>query len=197
MSSTKHVPDQRSVATIDAVWTRSSVANLANDRRVATRNLPSRTLSASRGARPGVRSVSFPKKGVTMAATIPEKFLDLFQKKAFANLATLMPDGSPQVTPVWIDYDGSHLLVNTARGRQKDKNMQANGKVSLAILDPDNPYRYIEIRGKVDGATEQGADAHIDKMAMKYMGKDKYPYHNPKEKRVIYKILPTKTTQMG
>jgi PPOX class probable F420-dependent enzyme len=132
-----------------------------------------------------------------MAATIPEKFLDLFQKKAFANLATLMPDGSPQVTPVWVDYDGSHVIVNSARGRQKDKNMQRDAKVALSILDPDNPYRYLEIRGKVDAITEQGADEHIDKMAKKYMGKDKYPYRNPKEVRVLYKILPTRTTQMG
>jgi PPOX class probable F420-dependent enzyme len=132
-----------------------------------------------------------------MAAIIPEKYLDLFQKKAFANLATIMPDGSPQVTPVWVDYDGNHVLVNTARGRQKDKNMQRDTKVSLAILDPDNPYRYLEIRGTVTDVTEQGADAHIDKMAMKYMGKDKYPYRNPSEKRVIFKIQPTKTTQMG
>jgi PPOX class probable F420-dependent enzyme len=132
-----------------------------------------------------------------MAATIPEKYLDLFQKKAFANLATLMPDGSPQVTPVWVDYDGNHVIVNSARGRQKDKNMQQNAKVALAILDPDNPYRYLEIRGKVDQITEQGADQHIDKMAKKYMGKDKYPYRREGEVRVLYKILPSKTTQMG
>ena len=132
-----------------------------------------------------------------MAATIPEKYLDLFQKKAFANLATLMPDGSPQVTPVWVDFDGNHVLVNSARGRQKDKNMQRNAKVALSILDPDNPYRYLEIRGKVEDITEQGADAHIDKMAMKYMGKDKYPFRRPEEVRLIFKILPIKTTQMG
>ena len=132
-----------------------------------------------------------------MAARIPDNFLDLFQKKAFANLATLMPDGSPQVTPVWVDYDGSHVIVNSARGRQKDKNMQRNAKVALSILDPDNPYRYLEIRGKVDAITEQGADAHIDKMAKKYMGKDKYPYRRDGEVRALYKILPTKTTQMG
>ena len=132
-----------------------------------------------------------------MAATIPEKFLDLFQKKAFANLATLMPDGSPQVTPVWVDYDGNHVIVNSARGRQKDKNMQRNAKVALSILDPDNPYRYLEIRGKVDDITEQGAEAHIDKMAQKYLGKDKYPYRRDGEVRVLYKVLPTKTTQMG
>jgi PPOX class probable F420-dependent enzyme len=132
-----------------------------------------------------------------MAATIPEKFLDLFEKKAFANLATLMPDGSPQVTPVWVDFDGNHVIINSARGRQKDKNMQRDAKVALSILDPDNPYRYLEIRGKVDAITEQGADAHIDKMAQKYMGKDKYPWRRPDEVRVLYKILPTKTTQMG
>ena len=132
-----------------------------------------------------------------MATAIPEKFLDLFQKKAFASLATLMPDGSPQVTPVWVDYDGNHVIVNSARGRQKDKNMQRNAKVALSILDPDNPYRYLEIRGKVDDITEQGADAHIDKMAKKYMGQDKYPYRREGEVRVLYKIAPTKTTQMG
>jgi PPOX class probable F420-dependent enzyme len=132
-----------------------------------------------------------------MAGTIPDKFLDLFQKKAFGNLATTMPDGSPQVTPVWVDFDGSHVIVNSARGRQKDKNMQRNAKVALSILDPDNPYRYLEIRGKVDAITEEGADAHIDKMAKKYMGKDTYPWRRPEEVRVLYKILPTKTTQMG
>jgi PPOX class probable F420-dependent enzyme len=132
-----------------------------------------------------------------MASKIPDQFMDLFQKKAFANFATLMPDGSPQVTPVWVDFDGTHVLVNSARGRQKDKNVKKNGNVALAIIDPDNPYRYLQIMGKVDEITEQGADAHIDKMAKKYMGKDKYPYRRPDEKRVIYKILPTKTTQMG
>jgi PPOX class probable F420-dependent enzyme len=132
-----------------------------------------------------------------MAATIPQKYLDLFQKKAFANLATLMPDGSPQVTPVWVDYDGNHVIVNSARGRQKDKNMQRDAKVALSILDPDNPYRYLEIRGKVDEITENGAEAHIDKMAKKYMGQDKYPYRRDGEVRVLYKIAPTKTTQMG
>lgn len=132
-----------------------------------------------------------------MASNIPPQYLDLFQKKAFGNLATLMPDGSPQVTPVWVDFDGTHVLVNSARGRQKDRNMQKNGLVAISILDPDNPYRYLEIRGKVEAITEEGADAHIDKMAKKYMGKDTYPYRRPEEKRVLYKILPTRTTQMG
>ncbi len=80
---------------------------------------------------------------------IPDSHRDLFQKKAFANLATLMPGGQPQVTPVWVDYDGRYVLINTAEGRQKDKNLMRDGRVALAIMDPDNPYRYLEIRGRV------------------------------------------------
>ena len=136
-------------------------------------------------------------KGEDMSASIPEKYKDLFEKKAFASLATVMPDGSPQVTPVWVDYDGNHVLVNSARGRQKDKNMERNPAVSLSIMDPDNPYRYLEVRGRVAEITEEGAEEHIDKMAKKYMGKDKYPFRQPGERRVLYKIEPEHTTQMG
>lgn len=132
-----------------------------------------------------------------MAGVIPEKYIDLFDKKAFANLATLNPDGTPQVTPVWVDYDGSHVLVNSARGRRKDKNMESNRAVALSIQDPDNPYRYLEVRGRVDEITEQGADQHIDKMAKKYMGVDKYPGRQSGEVRVLYKIKPEHTSQMG
>lgn len=130
-------------------------------------------------------------------ANIPEKFRDLFSKPAFANLATIMPNGSPQVTPVWLDYDGKHLLVNSAKGRQKDRNMRREPRVSLAIMDPENPYRYLEVRGRVAEITEKGADAHIDKMAKKYLGKDKYPGRAPGEVRVLYKIEPESTTSMG
>jgi len=122
--------------------------------------------------------------------SIPQKYMDLFEKRAFANLATLMPDGSPQVTPVWIDYDGSHILVNSAQGRQKDLNLKRDGRVALSILDPDDPYRYLQVRGKVIEITLEGADAHIDKMAYKYLGKDKYPYRREGEVRVLYKIHP-------
>ncbi len=132
-----------------------------------------------------------------MAEQIPEKFLDLFNKKAFANLATLMPDGTPQVTPVWCDYDGQHVLINTAVGRMKDRNLQRDGRTSLSILDPDNPYRYLEVRGKVAERTLSGADSHIDKMAKKYMGVDRYPGRQPGEVRVIYKITPEKFSTMG
>ena len=132
-----------------------------------------------------------------MAQTIPEKYQDLFDKKAFANLATLMPDGTPQVTPVWVDFDGDYILVNSARGRQKDKNMKRNSSVALSILDPDNPYRYLEVRGQVAEITEEGAEQHIDKMAKKYMDLDRYPYRRPGEVRVLYKIEPEHCTHMG
>jgi len=132
-----------------------------------------------------------------MADKIPDQYKDLFSKKAFANLATLMPDGSPQVTPVWFDFDGSHILVNSAKGRVKDKNMRRNKEVALSIQDPDNAYRYLAIQGKVVEITEQGADAHIDSLAKKYLGKDKYPFAAPGEVRVIYKIRPDKTSTMG
>lgn len=123
-----------------------------------------------------------------MSATIPERYLDLFEKRAFADLATIMPDGSPQVSPVWIDFDGTHLLVNTAKGRVKDRNMRRDGRVALAILDPDNPYRRLQIRGRVVEISEEGADALIDKLAFKYLGHEKYPFRQPGEVRVNYKI---------
>lgn len=130
-------------------------------------------------------------------AVIPDTFLDLFAKKAFAHLATLMPGGEPQVTPVWIDYDGERVVFNTAAGRQKDKNLQRDGRVSLSIADPDNPYRYLEVRGRVSERTMSGADSHIDKMAKKYLDKDKYPFRQPGEVRVIFKVTPERITSMG
>ncbi len=132
-----------------------------------------------------------------MAATIPEKFRDLFTKQAFAHLGTLMADGSPQVTPVWCDHDGTHIRINTAKGRVKDKNMRRNKKVALSIMDPDNPYRYLAVQGVIVEITEQGADAHIDSLAKKYLGKDKYPFRQPGEVRVTYKIRPEKISAMG
>ena len=132
-----------------------------------------------------------------MATTIPEKFRDLFTKQAFAHLGTLMADGSPQVTPVWCDYDGTHIRINSAKGRVKDKNMRRNKEVALSIMDPDNPYRYLAVQGVIVEITEQGADAHIDSLAKKYLGKDKYPFREPGEVRVTYKIRPEKISTMG
>ena len=133
-----------------------------------------------------------------MAEQLPDKYADLLSnKKAFANLGTLNSDGSPQVTPVWVDYDGKHVRVNSTRGRLKDKNITRDPRVSLSIQDPENPYRYLEIRGKVVEATEKGADDHINSLAKKYLGKDVYPFRQPGEKRVIYKIEPHKFSAMG
>jgi PPOX class probable F420-dependent enzyme len=132
-----------------------------------------------------------------MSEVIPEKYRDLFEKKTFANLATIMPDGQPQVTPVWCEYDGEHVCINTAAGRQKDKNMQRDGRVSLSLVDPDNPYRYLEVRGTVAARTEEGADAHIDRLAKKYLGVDKYPWARPGEVRVTFRIAPEHSQGMG
>lgn len=132
-----------------------------------------------------------------MANTIPAAYRELFQKKSFAHLVTLMPDGSPQVSPVWCDTDGTHVLINSARGRQKDRNMERDPRVALSVQDPENPYRYIEVRGRVAEITLDGADAHIDRLAKRYMGVDEYPLRKPGEVRVIYKILPEKVNVLG
>ena len=125
--------------------------------------------------------------------TIPDSFYDLFQKKTFAQLATIMPDGTPQVTPVWVDFDGTHVVINSAKGRTKDRNMRRNPNVAISIQDPEQPYRHLALKGKVVEITENGADAHIDKLSKKYTGKDVYPNRRPGEVRVIYKILPEKS----
>ena len=132
-----------------------------------------------------------------MAAIIPQQFRDLLTKKAFASLATVMADGSPQVTPVWFDYDGTHLRVNSAKGRVKDRNMRRNARVALSIMDPENPYRHLAIRGRVEAITETGADAHIDSLSKKYLGQDRYPNRRPGEVRVIYRIRPERVSTMG
>jgi PPOX class probable F420-dependent enzyme len=122
---------------------------------------------------------------------------DILNKKAFASLATVGRDGAPQVTPVWVDFDGTHVRFNTARGRVKDRNLQRNPKVAMAVQDPENPYRYVQIRGRVVEMTEQGADAHIDGLAKKYIGQDRYPWRRAGEVRVMVKVLPERVQGMG
>jgi PPOX class probable F420-dependent enzyme len=130
--------------------------------------------------------------------TIPEKFLPILtEKKSLAHLATVMPDGSPQVTPVWFFYEKGKFIVNTARGRAKDRNMTQNAAVALSIVDPDNPYTHVSVRGKIVRVAEEGADANIDALAKKYLGLDKYPYSRPGDVRVIYEIEPTSVHSMG
>lgn len=129
---------------------------------------------------------------------IPASHLDLLQqKKAFASLATVNPDGTPQVTPVWFDYDGGALRVNTAKGRVKARNMREGAHVALSIMDPDNPYRYVQVRGRVRRVTEQGAERHIDSLSKKYMGQDSYPFRKPGEVRLIVEIAPESSQALG
>ncbi|HEV8310252.1 MAG TPA: TIGR03618 family F420-dependent PPOX class oxidoreductase [Methylomirabilota bacterium] len=130
------------------------------------------------------------------AGPIPSEFLDLFQKRTYAHLATLMPDGTPHLTPVWVDYDGRHILVNSAAGRQKDLNMDNRRQVAIEIPDPDNPNRYLAVRGPVVEITEQGAEAHLDRLAQRYLGTETYPasWRFPGEVRRIYKIAPKRVT---
>jgi PPOX class probable F420-dependent enzyme len=131
-------------------------------------------------------------------AIIPDKYLDLLTgKKAFAHIATIMADGSPQVTPVWFDYTNGVIRVNTAKGRVKARTMRQGAKVAMSILDPDNAYRYIQVRGHVSRVTEEGAEAHIDSLAKKYLGQDKYPYGQPGDVRMIFEITPDAAQVMG
>jgi PPOX class probable F420-dependent enzyme len=129
---------------------------------------------------------------------IPESHQDLFtrEKRAFAILSTLMRDGSPQVTPVWFDWKDEKIWINTARGRVKDINMSARPSVALAIVDPNNPYRYVQVRGYVAGSTEEGAREHINSLARKYRGEEEYS-GPPDEIRVIYFIQPFRFSCMG
>ncbi len=131
--------------------------------------------------------------------SIPESHHDLLkdEKKAFLYLATLMPDGSPQVTPIWFNTDGEYILINSAKGRVKDRNMRLRPRIALCIADPANAYRYLQIRGKIVEITEQGADEHIDALAFKYQGLSKYPYRQPGEVRVRYKVQIIKVDTHG
>ncbi len=122
---------------------------------------------------------------------IPEKVCDLFERPIVCVLATLMPDGQPQLTPTWCDYDGKYVRINTARGRQKDLNMSKRRKVTVLLVDPQNMYHWVEVRGHIAEVTENGAREHIDQLARKYTGKD-YVYQDPNQVRVIYKIEPDK-----
>ena len=119
------------------------------------------------------------------------KFLD---QKVFAHVATLMPDGSPQVSPVWIDHDDTHVIFNTAEGRYKTENLEQDGRVAVSITDLDNPYTHMLVRGQVKELRRDGAEAHADAMAKKYMGVDKYPFLQPGEVRVVVVIEPDSVT---
>jgi len=125
-------------------------------------------------------------------ATITPEIAKLFQGKNFASFATLMNDGSPHVAPMWVDLDGDIILINTAVGRVKEKNIRRDNRIALSIYDQENPYNMVSIRGKVIDLITEGADEHLDKLAKKYFGVEKYPFHTPDEQRIILKIQPEK-----
>ncbi|EJW11135.1 Pyridoxamine 5'-phosphate oxidase [Rhodovulum sp. PH10] len=130
--------------------------------------------------------------------TPPDAYLDLLrEKKAFASIATVMANGTPQVTPVWFDYADGIFRVNTAKGRVKAKTLTPGAPVAMAIVDPENPYRYLQVRGRVKSVTEEGADAHIDALTKKYLGVDTYPYRQPGEERLSVTIEPSSASGVG
>ena len=127
---------------------------------------------------------------------IDDSIKQLLTGKNFAFVATLMKDGSPQITPTWIDFEGDTILINTAEGRTKQKNVSRDQRVAISIVDQNNPYNMVTIRGKVTEQTSKGADEHIDKLAKRYLGVDKYPFRSPTEKRVIIKVTPENVFHM-
>ena len=124
-------------------------------------------------------------------AQLSQEQVTLLREPHIAQLVTLMPDGSPQISPVWVDTDGTDILINTALGRVKSNNMAKDARVAVSVYDPENSYtRVVNVRGRVTSISEEGADAHIDSLAKKYMGVDSYPNRSPDETRVIVRISP-------
>lgn len=133
---------------------------------------------------------------MTQNKIISDEVAKLFLEKNLAFLATLMKDGSPQITPTWVDLENNTVLINTAEGRVKQRNVTRDPRVAVSIVDQQNVYNMITVRGRVIEQTTKGADEHIDKLAKKYLGVDKYPFRSPNEKRVILKIKPEKIFQL-
>lgn len=125
-----------------------------------------------------------------MSNEIPETYTDLLTGPVYVQLATHMADGSIQVHPVWCGYDGTHVLVNSAKGRVKDRNMRANPNVTVLAIDPENPFRWLEVRGKVVDISEEGADEHIDQLSDLYIHQSPYPWREAGEVRVVYRVEP-------
>jgi len=125
-----------------------------------------------------------------MQATLSEDLLALLRRPIIVHVATVMADGTPQSTPVWVDTDGEAVIFNTAKGRVKHRNLVRNPAVALSMVDDQNPYRMVEVRGQAE-VVEEGADEHIDAMARKYLNQEKYPFRQPGEERVIVRVRPT------
>ena len=132
-----------------------------------------------------------------MTQSIPESHRDILEKEGFAHLASIGPDGQPESHPVWYAYHDGNVLISTTEGRQKLENVRRDPRVALTIQDPDDPYRYIEIRGTVDSIRTDGDRSFIDSLAKRYLGADEYPWHQPGDERVIIAISPARTNTMG
>lgn len=128
---------------------------------------------------------------------IPEGYEDLLETTALAHVATIGPHGEPQCNPVWFDWDGEHVKFSQTKTRQKYQNLNRDPRIALSIVDPENPYRYLEIRGEVVRIDEDPNIDFISAMAKKYLGLDRYPYHQPGDERVVVFVRPEHTTQMG
>ncbi len=129
--------------------------------------------------------------------TIPDSHRDILETTALAHIATIGPQGEPQNNPVWFDWDGTHVLFSQTKGRQKYHNLQRDPHVAISIVDPQNPYRYLEIRGTVVRIDEDPDLDFANKLAKKYLGLDKYPNHQPGDERVVIVVEPEHTTKMG
>lgn len=128
---------------------------------------------------------------------IPETHKDILESTALAHIATIGPNGEPQCNPVWFEWDGEYLKFSQTKTRQKLRNLQRDPRVAASLVLPTNPYHYLEIRGTVEKVEEDPDLDFINAMAKKYMGKDKYPWHQPGEERVVVYVKPEHTTQMG
>jgi PPOX class probable F420-dependent enzyme len=133
----------------------------------------------------------------TTTGTIPTGYEDLLASTALADVATIGPHGEPQVNPVWFGWDGQHVLFSQTKTRQKYRSVQRDPRIALSIVDPKNPYRYLEIRGRVVEIREDPNLDFINSMAKKYLGQEKYPWHRPGDERVVIVVQPERTTQMG
>jgi PPOX class probable F420-dependent enzyme len=125
---------------------------------------------------------------------LTEKAKEIIDKRALAHVATVMDDGTPQVTPVWVDYEGDDIVINTAEGRLKPRNLRRDPNVAISMTDPDDPYEMVAIRGHAREITEADADEHIDEMAKKYLDEDSYPFRREGEKRLKVYIEPERVS---
>jgi PPOX class probable F420-dependent enzyme len=128
--------------------------------------------------------------------SIPESHIDLLEEPVLVTLVTVMPDGQPQATPVWADVENGHIRVNTVAGRQKHRNLRERKQATILAVDPNDPMRYIEVRGVVASETEEDGVEVIEKLSHDYLGKG-YPWHNPDDTRVTFRIAPTRVVTSG